>query len=96
VEHYEQMKLVSTTRFEVYYVHNSVGLLKQVQRPFILLSFYETISTVVKFCHYYWNFVFRYTQLLVVVLVESVVFQSCLVCRCWLFAQWRSFVSFLN
>jgi hypothetical protein len=29
------------------------------------------------------------------VLVEGVVLQSCLVCSCWLFAQGRSFVSFL-
>ena len=89
------MELVSATRFEVDYVHDTVSLLKQVQRPLVLLSLYEAISAVVKFCHYYWNLVFGDAQLLVVVLVEGVVLQSCLVCSCWFFAQGRSFVSFL-
>lgn len=58
MEHDEQMELVSAARFEVDYVHDTISLLKEVQCPLVLLSFYKTISAVVKFCHDYWNLVF--------------------------------------
>ena len=47
MKHDEQMELVSSARFKIDYVHDTVSFLKQVQSPLVLLSFDESVSAVV-------------------------------------------------
>ena len=52
------MVLVSTTGLEVNDIHDPIGLLKQVQGTFKLLTLDEPIRTIVEFSHHDWDLVF--------------------------------------
>ena len=52
------MVLVSTTGLEINDIHDAIGLLKQVQGTFKLLSLDEPIRTIVEFSHHDWDLVF--------------------------------------
>ena len=67
------MKFVSSARFKINYVHNSICFLEKVERALILLPFNKTISAIVEFGQNNRNLVFGDSQLLIVVLIERVV-----------------------
>ena len=68
------MKLVPAARFKIDHVHNTVRLLQQVERSFVLLPLDESISTVVQLSQNYRDLILRYSELFIVVLVKGIIF----------------------
>ena len=58
MKHDEKVKFVSAARFKIDHVHNSIGLLKQVQSPLILLALDEAVSAVIQLSQHDRDFVF--------------------------------------
>ena len=58
MKHDEKVEFVSAARFKIDHVHNSIGLLKQVQSPLILLALDEAVSTVIQLSQHDRDFVF--------------------------------------
>ena len=67
------MELISSTRFEINDIHDTVGLLEQVECPLILFSLDKTVSAVVQLSQHDWDLVLADTQLFIVVLIEGIV-----------------------
>ena len=65
---------VAPTALEIDGVHDTVGLLQQVQRSLILLLFDECVGTLIELGEHDWYLILGNAQLFVVVLVEEFVF----------------------
>ena len=74
---YEQIEFVTTAHVEIHDVHNSVGLLKQVERLFPLLPLDKLNSRVVKLAQDDGYLVLGDPQLLVIMFVEGIILVEC-------------------
>lgn len=73
MEHDEEMVLVTTASVKINYVHDSVRLLKKVERALVLLPLNELVGRVVQLRHDDGDLVFGHAQLFVVMSIEGVV-----------------------
>jgi len=104
VEHDKEVELVSTARFKIDHIHDTIRLLQQVERSFVLLALNKPIRTVVEFGEDDWDLILGDPELLIVMLVEGVILVqrarcligACSVCRllgstygCWSGTSYR-------
>lgn len=74
MEHHKELVFVAAALGEVHDVHYAVRLLKQIQRPLVLLALDELVGRVIKLREHDRDFFFTHSELLVVVLVECLGF----------------------
>ena len=74
MEHYEEMVHISTAALKIYGIHDPVSLLQEVEGALKLVLLYESVGALVQLCQNDWNFIFRDSELLVVVFVEKFIF----------------------
>ena len=74
VEHDEQMVHISATSCEIYSVHDSIGLLQEIQSLFKLFFLDKTIGAFIQLSENYWDLILADSQFFVIMLIEQFVF----------------------
>ena len=79
VKHDEQMVQISSAWGKVDRIHDTVSLLKKIERSFELVLFDKGYGTFIELCQHNGNLILGNTELFVIMFVEKIVFLVLLV-----------------